>query len=77
MSALLRLLWVSGILVFGFVSIRATPVSTNQSAGFRLMLELHDGSKIIGKNGDDNFQFRSDILGEMKLPLERIRSITC
>ncbi len=41
------------------------------------MLELHDGSKIIGKNGDDNFQFRSDILGEMKLPLERIRSITC
>ena len=40
-------------------------------------VELQDGSKIIGKNGDDNFQFRSDVLGEMKLPLERIRSIAC
>ncbi len=77
MSAFLRLLWVSGILVFGFVSIRSAPVSTNQPAGFRLIVELQDGSKIIGKNGDDNFQFRSDVLGEMKLPLGRIRSIAC
>ena len=38
---------------------------------------MQDGSKIIGKNGDNNFQFRSEILGEMKLPLESIRSITC
>jgi Concanavalin A-like lectin/glucanases superfamily len=77
MSALLRLLWVSGILAFGFVSIRAASDSTNQAAGFRLMIELQDGSKIIGKNGDDNFQFHSDVLGEMKLPLGRIRSIAC
>ena len=78
MSAFLRLLWVSGIfLVLCFGSVRAAPVSTNQPAGFRLIIELQDGSKIIGKNGDDNFQFRSDVLGEMKLPLERIRSIAC
>jgi hypothetical protein len=42
-----------------------------------LIVELRDGSKIIGKNGDDNFQFRSEVLGEMKLPLGRIRSIAC
>ena len=77
MSALLRLLWVSGILIFCFGSISGTPVSTNQPTGFRLIIELQDGSKIIGKNGDDNFQFRSDVLGEMKLSLERIRSIAC
>jgi hypothetical protein len=77
MSASLRLLWVSGILIFCFGSISGTPVSTNQPTGFRLIIELQDGSKIIGKNGDDNFQFRSDVLGEMKLPLERIRSIAC
>ena len=41
------------------------------------MIELQDGSKIIGKNGDATLQFRSDVLGEMKLPLERIRSISC
>jgi hypothetical protein len=77
MSAFLRLLWVSAILVFCFGSIRAVPVATNQPTGFRLIIELQDGSKIIGKNGDGNFQFRSDVLGEMKLSLERIRSIAC
>jgi hypothetical protein len=76
-SAFLRFLGISGILVFCFGSLRAAPVSTNQPAGFRLMIELQDGSKIIGKNGDDTLQFRSDVLGEMKLPLERIRSIAC
>jgi hypothetical protein len=55
----------------------AAPVATNQPAGFCLIVELQDGSKIMGKNGDDNFQFRSEVLGEMKLPLERIRSIAC
>src|ERR1035437_11099845 len=77
MNVFLRLLWVSGILVFCFISIKAAPVSTNQTTSFRLIIELQDGSKIIGKNGDDNFQFHSDVLGEMKLPLERIRSIAC
>lgn len=77
MSALLRLLQVSGILVFGSAFIRAAPVPTNQTGGFRLIVELRDGSKIIGKNGDDSFQFRSEVLGEMKLPPERFRSIAC
>jgi len=54
----------------------AAPTSTNQT-GFRLTIELQDGSKIIGKSGDEMFQFRSDVLGEIKLPLEKIRSIEC
>jgi hypothetical protein len=36
---------------------------------------LQDGSKLIGQAGDENYQFRPDVLGEMKLPLERIRSM--
>jgi hypothetical protein len=77
MSAFLRLLWVSGILFFCFGSIRAASVSTNQPTGLRLIIELQDGSKIIGKSGDDNLQFHSEVLGEVKLPLERIRSLEC
>jgi len=65
------------ILTFCPHQTHAAPVATNQPAGFRLIIELQDGSKIIGKNGDDNFQFLSDVLGEIQLPLERIRSIAC
>jgi hypothetical protein len=36
---------------------------------------LQDGSKLIGQTGDENYQFRPDVLGEMKLPSERIRSM--
>jgi hypothetical protein len=54
----------------------AAPTSTNQTS-FQLTIELQDGSKIIGKSGDNTFQFRSDVLGEIKLPLEKIRSIEC
>jgi Sialidase, N-terminal domain. len=54
----------------------AAKTSTNQT-GLRLTVELQDGSRIIGKNGDETFQFRSDVLGEIKLPLEKIRSIEC
>jgi hypothetical protein len=53
----------------------ALAAATNQPAGFRVTVELQDGSKIIGKSGDDHLLFRSDVLGEMKLPLERIRSL--
>jgi hypothetical protein len=65
------------VLIFCSRQTHAAPVATNQPTGFRLIIELRDGSKIIGKNGDDNFQFRSEVLGEMKLSLERIRSIEC
>jgi hypothetical protein len=77
MKVIAHLFCAAGILVFSFHRAPAAPAATNQPAGFRLIIELQDGSKIIGENGDENFQFRSDVLGEMKLPLEHIRSIEC
>lgn len=75
MKATLSLFFVLGVLTFGFHPAEAA--DTNQLAGFRLIVELQDGSKIIGKADDENYQFHSDVLGEMKLSLERIRSIEC
>ena len=73
-----HLIWYAlSILILCPHQTHAAPAVTNQPAGFRLIIELQDGSKIIGKNGDDNFQFRSEVLGEIKLPMERIRSIEC
>jgi hypothetical protein len=40
-------------------------------------MELQDGSRVVGKSGDEKFEFRSEILGEMRLPLEQIASIEC
>src|ERR1017187_5932455 len=77
MKVIVHLFCVASILVFSFHRAPAAPAATNQPVGFRLIIELQDGSKIIGKNGDDNFQFRSEVLGEIKLPMERIRSIEC
>jgi hypothetical protein len=65
------------ILWFGLNPTPAAPASTNQPTGLRLTVELRDGSRIVGRNNDDDFQFRSDILGDIKLPIERIRSIEC
>jgi hypothetical protein len=61
-------------MAFCLSSAKAAAIDTN---GFRLVVELRDGSKLVGKAGNENYQFRSDVLGEMKLPLERIRSIEC
>jgi hypothetical protein len=53
---------------------RAGAASTNS---FRLAVELQDGSRVVGKSGDEKFEFHSEILGEMKLPLEQIGLIEC
>lgn len=44
---------------------------------FRLTVELRDGSRVVGKSRDDHFEFRSDVLGNFNLPLQRLRSIKC
>jgi hypothetical protein len=77
MKVIAHLFCAAGILAFSFHRAPAAPAATNQPVGFRLIVELQDGSKIIGQSGDDAFQFRSDVLGEMKLPLEHVRSIAC
>jgi hypothetical protein len=75
MKTMLRFFFALGVLTFGITFVQAT--DTNQPTGFRLTVELQDGSKLIGKAGDETYQFRSDVLGEMKLPLEKIRSFEC
>jgi hypothetical protein len=69
------LFFVLGLLTLGIRSVQAA--DANQPAGFRLTVELQDGSRLVGKAGDETYQFRSDVLGEMKLPLEKIRAIEC
>lgn len=53
------------------------PSTTNSPTSFRLTVELQDGSRVVGKSGDKNFLFKSDMLGEMKLPLAKVRSVEC
>ena len=51
-------------------SLQATPTN-----GFYLTVELQDGSRVIGKAIDDKFEFRSEILGRIKLPIAQIVSV--
>ena len=77
MNAILRFFCLLTVLVLGFHKLQAAPEATNEPAGFRLTVELRDGSRVIGKGGDDVFKFRSDVLGDMKLSLDRVRSVEC
>jgi hypothetical protein len=74
MKAALRFLGIISIVFFYLSKANAASANTN---GFRLTVELQDGSKVVGKAGDANYQFHSDVLGEMKLPLEKICSVEC
>ena len=56
-------------------SIQAMPPAGDPPAGFRLTVELRDGSRVIGKSREDHFQFRSEVFGELKLPLGKIRCV--
>ena len=44
-------------------------------AGFRLTVELRDGSRVIGKSQEDHLKFHSEVLGDLKLPLKKIRNV--
>lgn len=61
---------------FAFMASGCVATATNPlPAGFRLTVELRDGSRVIGLSQDKQFEFRSDILGELKLPLDKIRFV--
>lgn len=72
MKATLR--YLCAACIFTLCLIQTQAASTN---GIQLTIELQDGSRVVGKAGDKKFEFRSDILGEIKLPLEQIGSIEC
>ena len=75
MNVLLRSIGLLTVMVLSCV--QAATAATNQPTGFRLTVELRDGSRVIGKGGDDAFKFHSDVLGDMKLSLDRVRSVEC
>jgi hypothetical protein len=77
MNAILRFFCLLTVLGLGFHQLQAAPAATNEPAGFRLTVELRDGSRVIGKSKEDHFQFRSDVLGGMKLPLQKVRFVEC
>jgi serine/threonine protein kinase len=52
-----------------------TPVTTTNETGFRLTIDLRDGSRVAGKSLEDTLRFHSASLGDMKLAVAGIRSI--
>ncbi|HEY5503681.1 MAG TPA: LamG-like jellyroll fold domain-containing protein, partial [Sedimentisphaerales bacterium] len=74
MKTKLRLFFALCTVGFCFHHAQAAPASTNET-GFRLTIELRDGSRIVGKSLDNALRFHSSVLGDLKLPLENIRSI--
>ncbi len=63
---------VFGFLVLIFI---AGVAAAGPVVSFRLTAELRDGSRVIGTAKDSRLEFNSETLGELKLPLEKIRSI--
>jgi hypothetical protein len=52
-----------------------TPIASTNETGFRLTIELRDGSRVAGKSLEDTLRFHSASLGDMKLSVSGIRSI--
>jgi hypothetical protein len=75
MQTLRRSFGCLSILLLSGLPIQAGTPKTNPPAGFRLTVELRDGSRVLGESREDQFQFHSEILGDLKLPLEKIRLV--
>lgn len=43
----------------------------------RVLVELRDGSRVVGESGKNMFKFHSALLGEIRLKVEDIRLIEC
>ena len=66
LMALITMLLLGGIA-------RAEPGSDNPPP--RLMIELSDGSRVVGQSVDDRLKFDSSLLGTLKLAVKDIRTI--
>jgi hypothetical protein len=75
MKVIIRPFYALGILTICLLRVETAFAATNQPTGFRLIIELQYRSGIIGKSSDQAYQFHSEVVGEMKLPLARIRSL--
>jgi hypothetical protein len=60
---------------YGEKSTNTPSSSTSTEPVLQVTLELRDGSRIVGKSLDDPLLFHSTVLGNLKLPVEVIRSV--
>jgi Concanavalin A-like lectin/glucanases superfamily len=74
MRIALSLFLFVGVSVLFTVS-TAGAADTNQPP--RLMVELRDGSRIIGTGTEKYFKFHSPLLGDVKMEVKDIRSVEC
>ena len=66
-----------GLCLLALLMFSANRIHAADTNGFQVTIELQDGSKLVGKAGDDSYRFHSEILGDLNLPLAKIRSIEC
>jgi hypothetical protein len=69
------MLWISTLAL----AILPSPMwgaTTNPPPTLRAIVALKDGSRLVGQPGVDALAVRSPQLGELKIPLDRIRSIS-
>ena len=52
-------------------------LATDTNPPPRLTIDLQDGSRIVGTSPDKYFEFRSALLGDLKLEVKNIRSVEC
>lgn len=76
MKIIRRLFCLVCVLASGLNPVQSAPVSTN-AAGFKLIVELRDGSRVIGQSVDERLKFHSTLLGDLKLAMKDLRSIDC
>jgi hypothetical protein len=76
MKTILRISSVALVLLASSDPSLAAPVLADQPA-LTLNIELRDGSRLIGRNIDATIQFHSELLGNLKLDAQALRSIDC
>jgi hypothetical protein len=53
----------------------ASSVSTNDTSARRATVDLRDGSRLVGEFEQETLEFESDLAGEIRVPVRRIRSL--
>lgn len=77
MKIILRVFCSLCFFVFCLNRVHAAPQASANELFLRLTIELRDGSRVVGKNLDEVFIFRSSLLGDLKLDVKDIRAIDC
>jgi hypothetical protein len=57
------------------VPVAAAPTNADKTTTFRLTVELWDGSRVVGNSTDGRLQFHSEVLGDLRLPMQTIRAL--